>query len=46
VAGAVVAALVAVVVATVFAALVWFGDRGSARLALAKLPGPGRGRTR
>ena len=44
--GAVVAALVAVVVATLFAALIWFGDRGSARLALAKLPRPGRGRTR
>ena len=42
VAGAVVAALVAVVVAMLFAGSIWIGDRGSARLALAKLPGRAR----
>jgi len=46
VAGAVVAALVAVVVVTFFAGVIWIGDRGSARLALAKLPVLGRRRWR
>ena len=46
VAGAVVAVVVTIVVAMVFAGSVWFGDRGSARLALARLPVPGRWRTR
>jgi putative peptidoglycan lipid II flippase len=40
--GAAVATLVAVVVALVFAAGIWVGDRGSARLALARLPVVGR----
>lgn len=38
VAGAVAAVLVAIAVVTVFAVLIWVGDRESARLALAKLP--------
>jgi putative peptidoglycan lipid II flippase len=42
VAGAAVAVLVAIVVATVFAGGIWIGDRGSARLALARLPLIGR----
>lgn len=42
VAGVVVAALVAIVVVTLFAGSIWFGDRGSARLALAKFPGRAR----
>src|SRR5450631_1873590 len=42
VAGAGVAALVAIVVAAVFAGGIWIGDRGSARLALARLPVVGR----
>jgi len=44
--GAMVAVLVAIVVVSVFAGLIWGGDRGSARLALAKLPVLGRGRRR
>ena len=46
VAGAVVAALVAVVVVVVFAGVIWVGDRGSARLALARVPMLRRGRSR
>jgi len=40
--GAAVAVLVVIVVATLFAGGIWFGDRGSARLALARLPIVGR----
>jgi putative peptidoglycan lipid II flippase len=43
VAGALVAVLVAVVVVTLCAVSVWFGDRDSARLVLARLPGRARG---
>ncbi|MEP7194675.1 MAG: lipid II flippase MurJ [Actinomycetota bacterium] len=42
VAAAALAALVAIVVVTVFALGIWVGDRGSARLALARLPVVGR----
>jgi hypothetical protein len=42
VAGAVVAGLVAVIVATLCAASIWIGDRDSARLVLARLPGRAR----
>jgi putative peptidoglycan lipid II flippase len=45
-AGAWVAVLVAVVVAALFAGSIWVGDRDSARLALARLPVPGRVRAR
>ena len=44
VSGALSAVLVAVVVLTLCAAWTWAGDRDSARLALAKLPAPGRWR--
>jgi ABC-type protease/lipase transport system fused ATPase/permease subunit len=46
VAGAWVAVLVAVVAGAVFAASIWVGDRDSARLALARIPIPGRVRAR
>jgi putative peptidoglycan lipid II flippase len=42
VAGALVAALVAVVVVTLCAVAIWFGDRNSALLVLARLPGRAR----